>query len=296
MALIQSTGLKLSALIEMLPPICQKRVVETINRYCLEERFINELRLRYKRNCSIGCGKQNYIIDYAMTAEDMKNIMRYLCAGSVYAFQKTIKEGYVPIDGGGRAGVVGLIVNDDLDIAIESITSINIRIPHHVRGVCAKIYDLFINNQKGLIIFSAPSVGKTTLLRDLSIELSRGRYAKKVALIDTRHELDNGMIPRDCLIDTFSGYPKSLGIEIATRTMSSDVIICDEISGREVSAISKSFFCGIPVIAAAHASSFEELSARDGIGLLLKEGAFSHAVGLSRKDRSLEFSFEIKEL
>ena len=296
MAQIQNTSLKLSTLLNMLPPLCQKSIVETKRKYCLEEKYINELRLRHKRMGSLVCGKQNYVFDYAMTDEDIKNTMRRLCEGSVYAFQKTIKEGYVPIEGGGRAGVVGYIANEDFDIAIECITSINIRIPHHVRGICARVYDLFCENNKGLIIYSPPSVGKTTLLRDLSIELSRGKYAKKVALIDTRHELDNGLIPRDCMIDTFAGYPKSMGIEIATRTMSSDVIICDEIGGDEITAIKKSLFCGVPVIAAAHAASLDDLRSREGINILIKEGAFSHAIGLSRKDRALEFCYEITAL
>ncbi len=280
-------------MMNILPPLCQIKIKECLKKTITDEKSINEIRLRLGRNVSLSIGKNNLVIDHIMTESDIKSTLHQLCAGSVYAFQKTIKQGYIPSDFGGRVGVVGNVTNDDYDIAVESINSINIRIPHHIRGISGKIYDLFLNTRKGIIVYAPPGVGKTTFLRDLAIELSRGDKAIRVCLVDSRHELDNGQIPSDCLIDTLAGYPKDLGIEIATRTMSCDVIICDEIGGGEVSAIRQSLFCGVPVIAAAHAFDFTELKAREGIGLLLSEGAFSHAVGLRRECGGTSFIFNI---
>ena len=283
-------------ILDLLPPLCRKSITDVQKKYVLNDTLVNEIRLRYKRNVSLTAANKSFFADYVMSEQDMKNTLSAICRGSVYAYQKTIKRGYIPLPFGGRAGVVGELADEELDVAVETITSVNIRIPHHIRGKCGKIFDLFLKHGKGMIIYAPPGVGKTTFLRDLSIELSRGSNAKKVALVDSRRELDNGQIPSDCLIDTLAGYPKSLGIEIAVRTMSCDIIVCDEIGADEVAQIRKSLFCGVPVIAAAHASSFSELCSREGISSLINEGAFSHAVGIRRGAGKTEFDFEVTVL
>ncbi len=280
----------------MLPPKCKKEILDIQIKNKISLNSINEIRLRYSRFVSLTCGNKNYIVDHIVSEEEIKNTLRMLCGGSVYAYQKTIKKGYIPFGNGGRAGVVGDVTNEDFDIAIESITSINIRIPHHIRGICGRVLDIFNKYNSGLIIYSPPGVGKTTFLRDLTIEISRGVHAKKVGLVDSRHELDNGLFPPDCMIDTLAGYPKETGIEIATRTMSSDVIVCDEIGSDEVFAIRQSMFCGIPIIAAAHSATFDELCTREGIKVLIDTGAFSHAIGLRRDRCKSEFEYVINFL
>ena len=146
-------------------------------------------------------------------------------------------------------------------------------------------------NGRGIVIYSPPSVGKTTLLRDLAIELSRGEKGYNVALIDTRRELDNGMFPSDCMIDTYSGYPKSLAIEIAARTMSSELIICDELSYNEVEAMKYTVVSSIPVIACAHARDLAELCTRPDMKMLIDAGVFEYAVGIKRVRGSVSFNF-----
>ena len=294
---IYNTNTALSEIMNYLPPLCKNSIVTSLSSLKSKDSImVSEIRLRKDRQTVVCIGRRKLPCNYVMSSDDIKSTVREMCLGSVYAFQNTIKQGYIPLSCGGRAGVVGDIVDSKMDIAVESIIAINIRIPHHIRGVCAKVYDLFLSCNEGILIYSCPSVGKTTLLRDLAIELSRGKQPLNVALIDSRRELDDGFIPSDCMIDTYSGYPKSLGIEIAARTMSSEVIICDEISYSEIESIKYTVLCSVPIIAAVHAKNKTELLARKDVRELIAMGAFRYVVGINRNDPERSFAFEINKI
>lgn len=288
---------ELEASLRYLPPLCRQSVLKALETRRVDAtEYLSEIRLRLGRRTAVCFGDVNILCEHISTYDDIGRTLREMCAGSVYAYQNTIREGYVPLDNGGRAGVVGDIRDSAMDIAIESIVAINIRIPHHKRGICSKVYNLFKENERGILIYSRPKVGKTTLLRDLAIELSRGKDAKNVALIDTRRELDNGQIPQDCLIDTYHGYPKRIGIEIAVRTMASDVIICDEVGREEIDAVRYTVLSSVPVIACVHAKNKYELMVRPDISTLLDMKAFGFIVGIEREAFSETFDFVIDEI
>jgi stage III sporulation protein AA len=125
-------------------------------------------------------------------------------------------------------------------------------------------------------------VGKTTLLRNVALELSKAREPKRVALIDTRYELSYS-VGTGGLIDILSGYPRALGIEIAVRCMNPQVIICDEIGEKnEAYAIASAKNSGVPFVASAHGESIEGLLQREGINLLHEAGVFGFYVGIKR--------------
>ena len=125
--------------------------------------------------------------------------------------------------------------------------------------------------------------GKTTLLRSLAKILASGEPAVRVSVIDTRGELGYSLGEHDLCVDILSGYPKHTGISIAARTLSPQVIICDEIGSRaEAEAICEAQGCGVPLIATAHASSVRELLGRSGMGILHRSGCFLNYVGISR--------------
>ena len=71
---------------------------------------------------------------------------------------------------------------------------------------------------------------------------------------------------------------------MAVRTLSPQIIICDEIGDyEEAMALVASHNCGVPLIASAHAASIDELLTRTGIRLLHDAGIFGAYVGISRK-------------
>jgi len=86
--------------------------------------------------------------------------------------------------------------------------------------------------------------------------------------------------------DVLDACPKALGMMMAIRSLSPQIIITDEIGRREdVEAIGECLHAGITVIASIHARNVEELRGRPLIRKLLDEGAFQRGIVLTRQPR-----------
>jgi stage III sporulation protein AA len=73
------------------------------------------------------------------------------------------------------------------------------------------------------------------------------------------------------------------GIEVATRTLGAQVIVCDEIGSEEdVRAILAVQSGGVPLVASAHAAGLAELLGRQTISGLHRAGIFGAYLGLCR--------------
>ena len=149
---------------------------------------------------------------------------------------------------------------------------------------------------RGILIYSPPGVGKTTLLRGVISLISSGEggYSPlRTAVVDTRGELTFSNGGKGLCIDVLSGYPRALGIEIATRTLSAQLIVCDEIGDyAEAMALVSSHNCGVPLIASTHARSVDELMRRTGIMLLHEARVFGAYVGISR-GAGMDFCYDV---
>ena len=72
-------------------------------------------------------------------------------------------------------------------------------------------------------------------------------------------------------------------METALRTLSPQLMICDEIGSLSDSeAIRESFGSGVPTVVSAHAKSIDELRKKEYIKELVNMGVFTYAVGLER--------------
>jgi len=132
-----------------------------------------------------------------------------------------------------------------------------------------------------VLLYSAPGVGKTTILRDLVCRLSVHKPSIRHAVIDTREEITPFL--NNITSDVFLSYPKGLGIEIATRNMTPKIIICDEITNvDDAEAILYSACCGVTLVATTHAKSYEELKSKEILKKLFNCGCFDYAVGVIR--------------
>lgn len=253
---------------------------------------ISEIRLRRTGRSSLTVSGENIPLGVTLTKEEMDETVKRFCDGSVYAHSDTINEGYISLADGVRVGIVGRAVCEGGTVCgVVDVSSLNVRIPHFIFGLGVPVLSL-ISSEEGLggvLIYSLPGVGKTTLLRSLAYEIAK---KKRVAIVDTRHELSS-MNARSNYADVLLGYPKDIGIEIATRTLSPEYIVCDEIGGGECNAILRARTGGIPIIASVHASGFDEIKSSSSVLPLIRSGIFDIFVGITRPKGASDYIYKI---
>ena len=193
-----------------------------------------------------------------ITKRELEEVIKRITDNSLYAREEELKEGYLSMRGGNRAGVCGSFADGKL----RSISSVNIRIAREIKG-CAN--SLAEHASGGLLIVGPAGSGKTTLLRDLVRILSENKG--RVCVVDTRGEICGRStdFPLDVgpNTDIITGIGKAEGCEIALRTMNPQYIAFDEVgNGRELSLIKESFFSGVRILATAHASDIRDIKSR----------------------------------
>ncbi len=255
---------------------------------------IEEIRMRANRRCSLVVSGKNVMLETVLDRAEIESVLEGMCQGSLYAFSDTINQGYVSLPGGVRVGVCGRAgCEGDRIIGIYEVSSLSVRIPHKSRPQGAEICRLLdsFDRTSGVLIYSPPGIGKTTLLRSVAVMLASGAWDAdalplRTVVIDTRGELAFASEGRDLCLDVLSGYPRRRGIEIATRCLNAEVIICDEIGDyEEAMSLVASHNCGVPLIASAHAGSVDQLLSRTGLRLLHEARIFGAYVGIERDGR-----------
>jgi stage III sporulation protein AA len=256
---------------------------------------VEEIRLRAGREASLTVGGENIMTSVVLTGEELTAILIHLCGGSLYAFDQTIREGYVTLQGGIRVGVAGRAVCEEGKIiGVREITSLCIRLPHIHRAVGGEICHLLRRLNcgetapRGILIYAPPGEGKTTLLRGVVVGLAggEGQPPLRTVVVDTRGELGFDTVGRGLCLDVLRGYPRARGVEIATRTMSAQVILCDEIGDtEEAMSLISTHHGGVPLVATAHGGTVDELLRRTGLRLLHEAGLFGAYVGIRRDGR-----------
>jgi len=257
---------------------------------------VEEIRLRENKNVVLVTDGVGKLLNTVCTKEELSECVSRLCRNSIHAHLDTIKKGFISVAGGYRVGVCGREIFDHGAITnVTDITSLNIRIPNEIYDVSNPLLEYLAEGhfRKSVLIYSAPGVGKTTLLRDITIKLTTPPYLKRVSLIDTRSEITSYGFSKAQTLDIYLDYPKAKGIEMATRTMNPEIIVCDEIGTmEEASAILAVQNTGVPLIATAHAVSVTELLSRTTIKLLHDAKVFSTYVGIRRgRGKGYIFSF-----
>lgn len=254
---------------------------------------IREIRIRRGGVCTVLIGSENIRLFSSVDKEETEALVDRLLDGALYAHRDSIAEGYVSLDGGIRVGICGSAAYDgDRLVGVSNMRSLLFRIPSGECEFADELYELYLSGiGSGMLIYSPPGVGKTTALRSLASLVGSGKIPKRVAVIDERCEFSEEDY-RGCEVDILKGYKRREGIEIATRTMSPDLIMIDEIGADDADAILGVIKCGIPLIATAHAASREELLLKKSLIGLFNCSAFDMIVGISRVGEGYRLSSE----
>ena len=244
---------------------------------------LHEIRIRAEGRSSLVFGCESVPLYYTVKMSEAERVVAALCDGALYAYRDSLANGYLTIAGGIRVGVCGYArYEGGALVGVSDMRSLVFRLPAERCEVEDEIYEAFRRSRRGMLIYSPPGIGKTTALRSLAASVGSGHCARRVCVIDERCEFRDGDYV-SCEVDILKGYKRRAGIEIATRTMSPEVIMIDEIGGDDAESIRGVLNCGIPIVATAHASSLNEIKAKPSLAPLLDIGVFDVFAGISRE-------------
>lgn len=277
-----------------------KRVIPSFLSEKIENNYdinkLQEIRLIINKPPIINYNNIEVIENGVIKKEDIELMMKRISNYSLYAYEEELKNGYITMPGGHRIGISGEVILEDNDIrGIKNVSSLVIRINKEIKG-CSKTLLPFICTKeriKNTLIISPPKCGKTTMLRDITREISNGNNytkGKKTIVIDERSEigaclfgvpqLDLGL--RTSVIDS---CPKSKGIMMAVRTLSPEVVICDEIGlSKDIEAIIGALNCGISLITSIHGYDITDYENRMVFKEAIENQVFDIIIVLSLKN------------
>ncbi len=267
----------------------------------LEGIEIEEVRLRANAPLTIGVwgescfitptgGVTNHENDaYRVTKEELQGAFFAVCENSVYAHMEELRQGFITLKGGHRVGICGRTICENGEIkTFREVSSLNFRIARQIIGIADSVIDMIIEGSRvdSTLIISPPQMGKTTLLRDLTRQISNRGF--KTAVADDRGEIGAmyGGVPENDVgaqTDIIDNAPKGQAILMLLRTMSPRVIISDEIAAKEdADAICLAHGTGVSVIATTHGESLAEVKKRLVLKPLFEMGVFKKAIIIER--------------
>ena len=292
-------GDAVTALTQILPYLPRK-LQQALRKTDVEIlRNLSELRLRQNGYAVLVLRNTSYFIDdnavlhkkpdetcVNVTESALRNSVMAMCNYSLHSVLPSLTEGFLTLPGGARVGIACAAVYDGGRlVSVKNINSVNIRFPRTVHGCSKRLLDtLYAEGFPSVMIAGAPNAGKTTLLRDLARQLSGGYGGiyRKIVLVDERGELagiDSAGEAAEIGVNTdvLTGFHKVKGIEMALRTLSPEMIVCDEIATQaEADSVLYAFSSGVRFALSVHASTRRELCARPVLRSLLESGEFTY--------------------
>lgn len=268
------------------------RFIKALERVNLDEVF--EIRLRknfpvllklLNENCYLGESGKTRLKERAFVCgeDDINYVIESVTERSLYAFNEEIKSGFLTAKNGVRIGLCGeCVCEEDKVVTIKNISSLNIRIPREIKGCADVVFNrVFSDGIKNTLIIAPPSMGKTTILKDLVRKINIS-YDLSVLIIDERGEFTSVIGEH---IDKIVYSDKYFALTYGLRSMSPDVVVTDELCSE------RDFFCaksasdsGIKIIASIHAADLNEVLSKK----IFIEGVFERYAVIKGRDAKIK--------
>lgn len=265
---------------------------------------VYELRLRSGCPCVVSISGRSFFLTrggvtqavsdaIVVSKTELETVLHKAADYSLYAVNDQLRQAFITIRGGIRIGVCGEVVLENGKVTtIKNVQSLNIRVPHQIRGCSYQIlpYVFSTNNALNTLIISPPGCGKTTMLRDIAWQLSDKYQMPNVLVVDERGEIaatymGENQLDVGAFSDVMTGCSKTYGFENGIRSMKPDVIIVDELGGtNDVEMVKQAVKSGVCVFASVHAKSVDDLRSRPVFRDLVADGVFDRYVVLTSRD------------
>ena len=233
---------------------------------------LQEIRLRINAPPELVISGESKWLTRAVSRDDLNQ-----CVNSASRYSPwnaaSASQGYITSPGGHRIGLCGeAVCRNGIMTGIREPTSLCIRVARDMLGIGKEAAKCF----GSILILGAPGWGKTTLLRDLIRQISERE--EHVAVVDERGELFpiGANFPSGKCTDILTGCSKSEGIEMLLRTMGPSCIAVDEVTAKQdCEALIQAGWCGIRLLATAHAGSIRDFRNREVYRPLVESKLFS---------------------
>lgn len=241
---------------------------------------LQEVRLRLNTPAELVLDKHSHWLNHEITHDDLNFCINAASRYSPWS-AASASSGYITAAGGHRIGLCGNVVcKNGIVTGVREITSVCIRVAKDFPGIGKPLS----THRGSILILGAPGWGKTTLMRDL-IRL-RSDAGEHIGVVDERSELFPEGFTQGKRTDVLTNCPKPEGIPMLLRTMGPDCIAVDEITAPEdAMALVGAAWCGVKLLATAHASSLQDFLTRPVYAQLAKNNLFDTIVIL-HQDKS----------
>ena len=258
-------------LLAILPPSIRQEV-DKLGRDSMQE-----LRLRLDRPPELVLASGSHWLARSVSPQDISFVIHTASKYSPWA-ASTAAQGYITASGGHRIGLCGeVVVKEGQAAGIRTPTSLCIRVARDFAGIAGRALGIKGN----ILIIGPPGSGKTTLLRDLIRNISNS--GSSITVVDERGELFPIGFEQGRRTDVLYGCNKPQGLEMALRTMGPSCIAVDEITAqRDCEALQQCCWCGVRLLATAHAGSLADFMQRPIYKPLLQAQVFESALILGQ--------------